>query len=170
MEPLPGLDAFPKGSRYHLLVDCETSNVAHWLEVGWDGHVHRLGRERPLPLGPGDLVLSAPRANERERKHERIETTAIAALRRMTGIPEHEIDAATRLLSLLERAGVHHVERAHQLRDFQCGYYDMHLAAGGRDPKTWREVLRDGTPGKLSSAVSKESVDIFSGDVVVRPG
>jgi hypothetical protein len=182
---LPSLEAFPKGSRYHLLIDCEVADPTKWLEVGWDGKTCGLGESRPLHLRPGDLILhrrqaSGSMSSARDDSHWKASPSY--ALRLLEGLSdelvatdtgeyEGELKAAVRLLSLLLRADLSEVQWVHEVRYYQCGYHDMHVAAGGRAPLRWLEVLRDGSAGDLREARGRSrrlKLDVFSSDVVVR--
>lgn len=182
---LPSLEAFPKGSRYHLLIDCEVSDPTRWKEVGSDGKVYGLGETRPLHLRPGDLILHRRQTNwlmssARDRPHWKASPSY--AVRLLEGLDDElittdmgeyggELKAAMRLLSLLLRADLSEAQWVHEVRYFGCGYYDMHVAAGGRAPSQWLEVKRDGSAGDLREArgLSRSlKVDVFSSDVVVR--
>ena len=190
---VPELEDCPAGSRYRLLVDCESGDPKHWMEIGSDWQVHaRREQTAPADLAPGDVVLrppsSAPAAGPgtgalahplrmcrawideckaaRATAHRARDLDEAGRL----GLMALELADARALLALLASADVTAVERAITLPFYQCGYYDVHLAIDMASPdwSHWVEVRRDGARCPLGKARGKE-YDIFSGHVVIRP-
>jgi len=180
-ERLPAMRAFPKGYRYHLLVDCESGDPKHWAEIGFDRSVHRLGSVRPLRIKPGDVILRSrhfktpmdipkPQSDGRSRD-------ALALIRRClrenspwNNLSARDLNFAAQLLTMLDHVEVNTVSGVFEIPVvFGCGYSDLILAAGGHDPAHWLEVLEDGEGVKLGTAPPNMRFNILSSDLLVRP-
>lgn len=195
---LPDIKNCPAGSRYRLLVDCESGgDPTYWVEVGSDWQVHsRREQAAPVDLAPGDMVLRPPssapaftasaalaarahahplrlcRAWIKECKAARQSADRAPGFdetHRLFRIEQQLTDVRT-LLMLLASVNVTEVERATTIPLYQCGYYNMHLAIDMASPhwSRWVEVRRDGQHLPLGKARGQE-YDIFSGHVVLRP-
>lgn len=192
--PLPDLKSSPAGSRLRLLVDCESGDPKHWMEVGSDWQVHAKSEyTEPVDLTPNDRVLRplSSTATNPHRHGGALEPVirlcrewvgeckaGRAAAGRARDLDESsrlgrqflELQDACSLLLLLGAADVTTIERAITIPYYQCGYYDCHLAIdnGSPDWSRWVEVKRDGTLCPLGHGRGQE-FDIFSGHLVLRP-
>jgi len=187
-------EASPEGSRLRLLVDCESGDPRHWMEVGRDWQVHGRGEPtEPVDLTANDVILRpqsspAPGADPHAGPHEPLVALinpwigeckagrAAAGRARDVELANRlareflELQDARTLLRVLGSADVTAIERAITIPYYQCGYYDCHLAIDMASPdwSRWLEVKRDGTLCPLGEARGQE-FDIFSGHIVLRP-
>ena len=191
---LPGLRDYPAGSRYRLLVDCESGDPRCWMEIGSDWKVHaRREQTAPVALMPGDVVLRPPGARPGPASQPggalahplrmcRVWIDESKAARQVAH-RAHDFDEANRLarmalqladaralLLLLAGADVTAVERTITIPYYQCGYYDIHLAIDMASPDwtRWVEVRSDATHCALGEARGDE-YDLFSGHTLLHP-